>query len=87
MPDASGLTVLDPNFQYQRERTKPGMAHWAGTGPRGKTCGDCEFLTKIQHGLGMSARCGRYHQMMGRWGTVKIPESTPSCKYYEAKHG
>ena len=85
MPDANGLTVLDPHFQYQRERTKIGMAHWAGTGPRGTTCGECQFLTRVPRGVGSSLRCGKYRTMMQKWGSTPIPESTPSCKYFERK--
>jgi hypothetical protein len=35
------LTSINPEFERQVARTRPGMAHFAGTGPFAVTCGDC----------------------------------------------
>lgn len=78
------LTEPNPALAALVKATIPGMAHWAGTGPRGKTCGECEFLVSISVGVGRSTRCEKYQQMMnGKVGSKKIPEVTPSCKYFE----
>ena len=37
-------TGYPPELAAQMRATKPGQAHWAGTGPSGKTCGDCAHL-------------------------------------------
>ena len=34
-----------PGVPDRLNDVKPGMAWYCGTGPRGKTCGDCEFRT------------------------------------------
>lgn len=74
----------------------PGMAHFANTGPAGKTCLDCKFWAPAADG-GVSYysksgghggaikdhRCQRYREMMqGAWG-AKIPARTASCKYFD----
>ncbi|MGY2987648.1 hypothetical protein [Bradyrhizobium sp. USDA 4508] len=33
-----------------RDEVKPGMAHFAGTGPAGKTCGDCKWRGYFRKG-------------------------------------
>ena len=60
--------------------TVPGMAHFAGTGPAGRTCGECRFLVKVPRGN--NQRCEKYRQMMDEYGAVNIPETTPACKYF-----
>jgi hypothetical protein len=39
------LTKPDPEFAQQLRQSTPGMAHFAGTGPLGATCGGCGYLT------------------------------------------
>jgi len=79
---SENLTVIDREFENKRRMTHAGMAHWAGTGPRGTTCGDCFYLVSKPHGLGSTMRCDKYRQMMKHWGTAPIPRTTPSCKYF-----
>ena len=56
--------------------TVPGMAHFAGTGPQGKLCKDCQFYSGNQ--------CGQFRRMTGRAGK-KFASTTSSCKYFEQK--
>jgi hypothetical protein len=72
---------VDPNLT--KDGTVFGMAHFAGTGPYGKTCGDCKFLTFIK---GNHARCEQFRRLMGKYGPADIPYRTHACKYFvEAK--
>lgn len=81
-----GLTTVNPDLEQQVARTIPGMAHWAGTGPAGSTCGTCRYFTSVSRGLGSSTRCDKYSQMMnGRSGPKKLPPETAGCKYFEKK--
>ena len=54
----------------------PGMAYWAGSGPTGKTCGQCmEYFNK---------RCNKYRRMMGRGGP-QFGDTAQACKFFDAK--
>ena len=66
-----------------RKRTVDGMAHWAGTGPKGLCCGDCVHL----HPRGaLGYGCAQYSRMMGGHQPLNsIPRTTPACKYFEAR--
>src|SRR5262245_43800608 len=77
------LTNPDPELARQIAASVPGMAHWAGTGPRGKHCGECKYLTFIAVGTGKSARCGNYKMMMGAYDRGKLPIQTPACRHFE----
>jgi len=80
------LTEPNKELAEQVRNTIPGMAHWAGTGPKGSTCGTCKNLVDIQWGVGRTTRCQKYYSMMNKkWGPKKIDPQTPSCKYYEDK--
>jgi len=72
--------------------THPGMAHFAGTGPGGKTCRECIFWSHGPHdyrskngkyrGLIEPAICKKFQQMMRVQGE-KIPDEAMACKYFE----
>lgn len=80
------LTQPDQDLAAKVRATIPGMAHWAGTGPRYKTCGECEHWVSIKVGVGTSTRCEKYTLMMrGAQGTKKIPINTTACKYFEER--
>ncbi len=84
MSKADHLTEPNPDLADMIRRTPSGMAHWAGTGPTGKTCGECAFLVSISVGVGNSTRCEKYTMMMrGKQGSKKIPKTTPACKYFD----
>jgi hypothetical protein len=80
------------------DQAKPGMAYFSGTGPAGKTCGDCSFRTyqtKVQvvAGDGTTATvwdtvpakgCLKYKQMTGRDGP-EIKKYYAACREFQEK--
>lgn len=70
----------------------PGMAHFAGTGPHGKTCRECIFWNHVLYdyrakngkfrGLILPANCKKYKQITQSVGD-KVPDDAGSCKYFE----
>jgi hypothetical protein len=85
-----GTANLTNNSAEQRA-TAPGQAHFAGSGPADKTCGDCRFrgyfrrtVTK-KHGAKSTRtyRCAKFHALTGRHGPA-ISKYLRSCKYFEA---
>ncbi len=70
----------------------PGMAHFAGTGPHGKTCRECGFWAHGPHdyrskngkyrGLIEPATCNRYRAITMQVGD-KVPDDAAACKYFE----
>lgn len=74
------LTVTNPKLERMVRKTVAGMAHWAGSGPKGMACGDCQHLNP-RGSLGYG--CAQYTKMMdGLQPLQAIPRSTPSCKYF-----
>ena len=81
-------TIVDPHLTEQRKYlgSRPGMAHFAGTGPRGKQCYDCINFVRpavIIRAKGM--RCYKYFQMMKHWHPSPLPSITRACKYFEQR--
>lgn len=62
----------------------PGMAHFAGTGPEGATCGKCAHWTISLNRRG-SYVCAEYARMMHVEEGGKIPKNTPACRYFKTK--
>lgn len=77
----------------------PGMAHFAGSGPYGKTCGDCrhrgyerekkrgkwdETLRQYVSEWYRYLGCAKFKQLTGTSGPV-IRSDNRSCKYFEAQ--
>ena len=57
-----------------------GMAHYAGSGPLGKTCGDCANRTPWpEHG-----DCAVYRRLAGRIGRT-LTKRWAACRYFEEK--
>ena len=79
------MTSTNPTLEQQRRDTPDGMAHWAGTGAGGATCGRCLHHGEIGDGSKLKKdRCLKYFSMMdGKVGGV-IPKSTPACRHYES---
>jgi hypothetical protein len=74
-------------ISVEHAQSVPGMAHFAGTGPNGKTCGECEFWgyqVTTPKGLKLQFRCKKYNELTKKNGNI-IPGLTLSCKYWEAK--
>jgi hypothetical protein len=80
------LTEPNPKLAKLVRQTISGMAHWAGTGPQGKTCGECCYFARINFGRGTSTRCDKFQQLMnGMRGPRPIPATTAASKYFEKK--
>jgi hypothetical protein len=77
----------------------PGMAFFAGTGPAGKTCGDCkhrgliresqkaiysEKLQDFYHKSYRTTQCAMYRKLSGHHGSA-VKGDYPGRKYFEAK--
>ena len=80
----------DPVLTAQIAKTRPGMAHWAGSGPFGRTCGDCSYLTYWQqirnaagNNVGTKQRhgCAKFRELTGRHGPV-VPKHAEACRYF-----
>lgn len=83
------LTHIHTNVTAEQTRkTHAGMMHWAGTGPKGKTCRECRHW-KGENGERYSgsgelkpAPCRLYAaRMIGK--PPKVPHSAAACKYFE----
>ena len=78
---SSGLS-RDP-MDNLAERSWEGMAHFAGTGPRDKTCGTCKHWGD---GTGEKQKaqqraCSKFTRMTGM-NTKHVPRWAEACKYY-----
>jgi hypothetical protein len=80
-------------LEHQISTTRPGMAHFANSGPFGTTCGECAYLGyfKTRRTMGGDTvktkhvrACAKYHALTGKHGAV-VPANTPSCRYFERK--
>ena len=61
-----------------------GMAHFAATGPRGKTCGDCRNWGDGTGRKQMATErvCVKFARMAGV-SSKKVPRTAAACKYFE----
>jgi hypothetical protein len=83
-----------PELTAQIRATRPGMAHWAGSGPADKTCGECQHLgywRQIQNATGDNidnrhyGGCAKYSQLAGgKHGAVILP-GTPACRHFQRR--
>jgi hypothetical protein len=87
-----GTKHLTDTPEPQR-RTAPGMAFWSGSGPAGKTCGDCVHLgywasrlnrSGAPTGSRRSKGCAKYHALTGVHGPAINP-CLLACKYFAAR--
>jgi hypothetical protein len=93
--EQSHLTNPNPDLEQLRRRTVPGMAHFAGTGPKGKTCRECSewtgcgkeagyYAPKGAHGGLIKPRsCDKYRELMRGDIGEPIPPDTMACKYFD----
>lgn len=95
MPTAHLTRMFDDTSEAGKWQTPSGCAHWAGSGPKGKTCRECEFWTggkeryataktgdHMAHEL-KPGQCAKYKQLKGRYDG-RIPHRTPACKHFNA---
>ena len=83
-----------PELTAQMRATKPGQAHWAGTGPAGKTCGQCSHLgywEQVRNGTGdtvysrrRTGCCAKFFQLTGKHGAV-IPPGAGACRHFQPR--
>jgi hypothetical protein len=91
MKNTSHLTPgYAPTLAMQIAKMRPGQAHWAGSGPPGRTCADCDHLgywRKIQDAAGnvVSTRqyggCGKFFVLTNRHGPI-VSKSAEACRHF-----
>lgn len=78
-----------------RDSVKPGMAHYAGSGPYGKTCGSCKWRGYFRKGKDKvnprthmieskrvkTMGCREFLRLTHRHGPAVFSE-WPACKFY-----
>jgi hypothetical protein len=89
---SSYLTAgYEPTLAAQMRATHSGQAHWAGSGPSGKTCGDCcclGYFKQRRNASGDNIRsehtggCRRYFELTGHHGPV-VPANAGACRHFE----
>jgi len=80
------LTNPNPMLTQLENQTHPGMAHWGGTGPDGKSCRECGAFEhhdrRDAHGTLKPARCRKYSELTnGKIGKA-VPFDARACKYF-----
>lgn len=61
------------------------MAHFAGSGPVGKTCRECEHWQmqgRTVNGELKPGLCAKFRRLTG-WEGAKVPDLAAACKYFE----
>jgi len=83
----------DPVLAAQIAKTRPGMAHWAASGPLGRTCADCDHLgywRQVQDAAGNIVAtkrcrgCAKFFALTGRHGPV-VSKHTEACRHFEPR--
>ena len=73
---------------YTHDQAKPGMAHFAGTGPNNKTCKDCKHRGYEREAAGGRVYryygCGKYREIMGKIG-AEVDSNYAACRYFEQR--
>ena len=86
-----GLNYTDTfTGMFKQERSirqsHAGMAHFAGTGPQGKTCKSCAFFNYDRKKPSANQFCRKYFELAsGKKAKDKIPHNASACKYYGAR--
>jgi hypothetical protein len=76
---------------WMQEQTRPGMAHWSGSGPKGKTCRDCMFwgvgnkFRRDTWGELRPRQCTKFTRLSGGRRGDGVPHGCWACKYFEAR--
>jgi hypothetical protein len=83
----------DPALAAQIAKTRPGMAHWAGSGPLGRVCAECAHLgyeQQVLNAIGVVAAterrygCAKFLRLTGRHGPI-VPKSAAACRHFEPR--
>lgn len=90
--ESDHLTAPDPGLAQLQSKTAPGMAHWAGSGPSGRTCRTCVFWTGAgggrngyyADGRGLMPRaCLKYKNLMHGKRGAPVEHWRWACRHYE----
>jgi hypothetical protein len=84
-------------FGHLALSTYEGMAHFAGTGPAGKTCRMCKFWCppagarthlygsqSSKNGTRLKSHSCLKHRQLGGTSKEGVPPETSACKYFES---
>jgi hypothetical protein len=71
----------DPDLGFDPSQSYEGMAHFAGTGPEGETCGSCLYW---KGGDWRNRRCEMFVVMRGV-GNKLIPANAEACRYWNSE--
>ena len=81
-----------PELAAQIRQSRPGMAHFAATGPFGATCGECLHFGSWKQIRGAAGNvvnttrvkggCAKFLALTGKHGPA-LPPNTPACRYFE----
>lgn len=92
MEQTKNLTnPFDKEMSFKIARTPKGMAHWSGTGPRGRACYEClkgfDFkrrskTSKKSPGRLFAMRCNKFADLMGKEGP-RFDPATLGCRFFE----
>jgi hypothetical protein len=83
----------EPELTRQIKQTVRGMAHFAGTGPAGATCGQCDHLGYVQQIYNAagdvthtrhSGGCAKFFHLTQSGGPA-VPRTTPACRHFEPR--
>lgn len=75
-PDADHLTR--DRWSRLAAETHQGMAHFARTGPRNKTCSDCQFRVEVRRGKLL--RCDKFKALIGKTDGRELPDGHSSSQ-------
>lgn len=68
------------------DQALPGMAFFAGTGPYGKTCGQCVFRGYYKENkkgdMKRTSGCEKFRRLAGGAHGDPVKKSYPACKYF-----
>jgi hypothetical protein len=74
-----------------RARVRRGMAYFEGTGPEGKTCGDCGLKNYWRISRNDKRYrwpgCAKFKQLSGGKHGPTINKNWQACKYFQPKTG
>lgn len=81
----------DAETVHRLRRTVPGMAHFAGSGPDGKTCRQCEHWSFSDYyaKASLSGRllkpgpCAKWKRLMQTSVNKPVPHNTAACRFFE----
>ena len=84
-------TMANPNIAEWSKNTHAGQAHWAGSGPEGRTCRECNFYKTAGHYANSGkrprqlkdARCNKFRQLMGKKSGAPIPHHAKACRFFD----